>query len=205
MSQILESAYQVQVTLNDTSSFVRVFYEKMRQVFDLPECCAVRPLLILVCHEFFLQLMSVVSFRNFPKVDSDWKKNVAKDMISQLHERKSELSFRISGNRRYTFIHHMVCFDRLARAMCMQIKDRLRQSHERFEEALEALRNHHNGRLQRTEQLRRKVKKQFSPRVARLTLESFSFKDYLLFGKRPLRGERFLFQLNLFAFVLSEM
>ena len=71
---------------------------------------------------------------------------------------------------------------RLAKLLCTQIKERLRSSHESFAQALEELRSHHKHRLEYTKTIRHKVKKLYTPKVARLTLESFSFKDYLLHG-----------------------
>ena len=72
---------------------------------------------------------------------------------------------------------------RLARSVCSQIKERLKQSHETFAIALRQLEARHSGRLEKTEEQRLRLRKVFAPRVAKLVLESTSMKDYILFGR----------------------
>ena len=71
---------------------------------------------------------------------------------------------------------------RLAKSVCSQIKERLKYSHETFSAALKQLEARHSGRLERTEEQRFRVRKVHAPRVARLALESTSFKDMLVYG-----------------------
>ena len=71
---------------------------------------------------------------------------------------------------------------RLAHSICAQIKDRVCKSHRSFSTALRQLQTHHNGRLEKTEEHQLKLRKIYAPKVARLALESTSFKDYILHG-----------------------
>ena len=71
---------------------------------------------------------------------------------------------------------------RLARSICAQIRERLKQSHESFEAAMKHLQNHHSGRLEKKEEQRLKVRKIHAPHVARLALKSISMKDYIAHG-----------------------
>ena len=73
------------------------------------------------------------------------------------------------------------CF-RLAKSICSQIKDRLKNSHEHFSSALKQLEARHSGRLERTEEQRLKVRKIHAPKVARLALESVSLRDFIVYG-----------------------
>lgn len=75
--------------------------------------------------------------------------------------------------------------DRLAKSICNQIKERLKQSHDTFASALKQLESRHGSRMEKTEEQRMKVRKVYAPRVARLALETTSLKDMILFG-RPL-------------------
>ncbi|CAG0912537.1 unnamed protein product [Notodromas monacha] len=97
-------------------------------------------------------------------VDEEWKKHVAADVLSSVSENK------------------------LAKCICSQFRDRLRNSHESFLADLVKLENYYCDRLERTEERSLKVRRQFAPKVARLYLESTSLKDYVLYGM-PLQGK----------------
>ena len=79
-----------------------------------------------------------------------------------------------------------LCWFRLAKGICAQIKDRVRRSHAIFEMSLTRLEAHHSGRLQQTEKQRLSVRKEYAPRIARLALESRSLRDLILYGSLQL-------------------
>eukprot|EP00058_Branchiostoma_floridae_P000349 XP_002585837.1 hypothetical protein BRAFLDRAFT_289705 [Branchiostoma floridae] len=99
------------------------------------------------------------------KVDADWKRKVASDMLGSLSE------------------------SRLARSMCAQFKDRLCNSHEAFTSSLKQLEVQHCGRLERTEEQRMKLRKVYAPTLAHLALESTSLRDIILHGMPQLGRE----------------
>lgn len=79
---------------------------------------------------------------------------------------------------------------RLARVICPQFRDRLRQWHEAFLRSLHQLESVHNGRIERNEELFLRLRKILAPRVARLALESTSLKDATLYGNTTSTNRR---------------
>lgn len=75
---------------------------------------------------------------------------------------------------------HVYC--RLASSVCTQIKERVNAAHEAFLSAVQRLDEQHANRQERTEEQQLRVRKEFTPKIARLTLESTSLKDYILYG-----------------------
>ncbi|WAR26947.1 DUSTY-like protein [Mya arenaria] len=93
-----------------------------------------------------------------PRIDDDWKKKVAAEMLASLSA------------------------TRLAKSISSQIKDRLNKSHDAFLTALKQLEMKHSGRLTKIEEERLKLRKVHAPRVAKVALESTSLKDVILYG-----------------------
>lgn len=91
-------------------------------------------------------------------VDSNWRKQQALDIINNISE------------------------SRLAKSICMQFRQRLRQSHEQFLLSIKELESQHSARLQHTEELRLRVRKVHAPRMAKFALESTSLIDVILYG-----------------------
>ncbi|XP_013412982.1 dual serine/threonine and tyrosine protein kinase [Lingula anatina] len=141
LKQIINAAYQVEITIRTSSSFVRILLEKMKQ------------------------LIQSMPWKTPPRVDENWRKKMAQDMIKSLSEA------------------------RLAKSICAQFKERLKNSHEQFSAALKQLEAKHSGRLEKTEEQRLKVRKIHAPKVAKLALESISMKDFISFGMPQLGRE----------------
>ncbi|CAH1264384.1 DSTYK [Branchiostoma lanceolatum] len=141
LKQVLNAAYQVEVTVHKSASLLRVLWEKMKQ------------------------LVQALPWNAPKRVDADWKKKVASDMLGSLSE------------------------SRLARSMCAQFKDRLCNSHEAFTSSLKQLEVQHCGRLERTEEQRMKLRKVYAPTLAHLALESTSLRDVILHGMPQLGRE----------------
>lgn len=92
------------------------------------------------------------------KVDIEWKKKIALDVLANLSESK------------------------LAKTLCSQFKQRLRNSHDAFSASMKVIALYHSGRLEKTEAQSLKVRKMHAPKVARLVLESTSLRDLILHG-----------------------
>ncbi len=98
---------------------------------------------------------------------------------------------------------------RLARNICMQIKERVSMAHSTFLAAVKRLDEQHTNRQERTEEQQLRVRKIFTPKIARLTLESTSLKDYIIYGTVGGQlltcfhcGSQVIFLLRLIAFLL---
>uniref|UniRef100_A0A8C3VBN6 Dual serine/threonine and tyrosine protein kinase n=1 Tax=Catharus ustulatus TaxID=91951 RepID=A0A8C3VBN6_CATUS len=111
------------------------------------------------------QIIQRLTWVSPPAISSDWKRKVAQDAIESLSASK------------------------LAKSICSQFRTRLNSSHEAFAASLRQLEDGHSGRLERTEDLWLKVRKEHAPRLARLSLESRSLQDVLLHGKPRLGRE----------------
>lgn len=142
LRDIVNAAYQVEIPLVASASFMKNLIEKMKQ------------------------LMHSVLWRPAPNVNGDWKKKVAMNMLATVSDAKCQ---------------------RLAKSICTQIRERLKSSHHKFEMLLKQLEMRTSQRLEKTEAKRLKVRKYYAPRVARLSLESRSLKDFILYGK-PKQG-----------------
>jgi len=105
------------------------------------------------------QLLNSLPWSSVPAVDANWRRLIATDMLDSL------------------------CQRRLAKAVCYQLRERLRTSHETFNVALKNLETHHNERLERTGEQGFRLRKVHAPRLARLALETSSITDFLLYGK----------------------
>lgn len=111
------------------------------------------------------QIIHRITFVNPPAITPEWKRKVAQDAIESLSAAK------------------------LARSICSQFRTRLNSSHDAFAASLRQLEEGHTGRLERTEDLWLRVRKDHAPRLARLSLESRSLRDVLLHGKPKLGRE----------------
>ncbi|KAJ3602448.1 hypothetical protein NHX12_030203 [Muraenolepis orangiensis] len=111
------------------------------------------------------QIVQRITFVNPPSITPEWKRKVAQDAIESLSAAK------------------------LARSICSQFRTRLNSSHDAFATSLRQLEEGHTGRLERTEDLWLRVRKDHAPRLARLSLESRSLRDVLLHGKPKLGRE----------------
>ncbi|CAC5365314.1 DSTYK [Mytilus coruscus] len=134
LKQIVNAAYQVEISLQSSSSFVRTLFERMKQ------------------------LVQSMPWNSQPKIDLEWKKKLATDILSNLSEA------------------------RLAKSISGQIKERLNKSHDAFAMALRQLEQKHTGRLDKIEEERLKLRKIHAPKVAKVALESTSIKDTILHG-----------------------
>ncbi|XP_051854502.1 dual serine/threonine and tyrosine protein kinase [Antechinus flavipes] len=111
------------------------------------------------------QIIQRITWVSPPAVTPEWKKKVAQDAIESLSASK------------------------LAKSICSQFRTRLNSSHEAFAASLQQLEAGHSGRLEKTEDLWLKVRKDHAPRLARLSLESRSLQDVLLHRKPKLGQE----------------
>lgn len=111
------------------------------------------------------QIIHRITWVNPPSITAEWKRKVAQDAIESLSAAK------------------------LAKSICSQFRTRLNSSHEAFAASLRQLEEGHTGRLERTEDLWLRVRKDHAPRLARLSLESRSLRDILLHGKPKLGRE----------------
>lgn len=142
LQKILNSAYQVEVSVRSSSSVVKVFFERMKEI-----------------------LQSMKPFKAPPALNEEWKQKVARTMIHNLDDHK------------------------LAKSICSQFRSRLQNSHDSFLASLHQLEAKHSGRLEKTEEKRMKVRKHHAPVLARLALDSTSFKDKVLHGMPKLERE----------------
>ena len=62
------------------------------------------------------------------------------------------------------------------------MNDRIRISHDNFETLLKQLEHRHSDRLKSTEDKQQRVRKEFTPKIARQLLESTSLKDLIRYG-----------------------
>uniref|UniRef100_A0A5F8G861 Dual serine/threonine and tyrosine protein kinase n=1 Tax=Monodelphis domestica TaxID=13616 RepID=A0A5F8G861_MONDO len=111
------------------------------------------------------QIIQRITWVSPPAVTPEWKRKVAQDAIESLSASK------------------------LAKSICSQFRTRLNSSHEAFAASLRQLEAGHSGRLEKTEDLWLKVRKDHAPRLARLSLESRSLQDVLVHRKPKLGQE----------------
>ncbi|XP_071546873.1 dual serine/threonine and tyrosine protein kinase-like [Panulirus ornatus] len=141
LKQMVNAAYQVEVSVTTSSSVLRTLWEKMKQ------------------------LVAAMPGRTPPIIDAEWKRKVASDMIASLSETK------------------------LTRSICAQFRERLKNSHESFLGSLKQLEAQLTCRLERTEGQQTRIKKVDAPKLARLSLESTSLRDMILYGMPRLDRE----------------
>lgn len=134
LKQILNAAYQIEVNVKTSYNLLRVLWEKMKQ------------------------LVSTISWKPYPNVDSEWKKKVASDILISLSE------------------------SRLAKSICVQFRERLKLSHDYFAASLKQLEALHTGRMRKTDDKREQVRKNHAPVFARFALESTSLIDVIIHG-----------------------
>lgn len=115
--------------------------------------------------EQIVQIIQRITWVSPPSITPEWKRKVAQDAMESLSASK------------------------LAKRICSQFCKRLKSSHEAFAASLKQLEVGHSGRLEKTEDLWLKVRKDHAPRLARLSLESRSLQDVLLHGKPRLGRE----------------
>uniref|UniRef100_A0ACB8F4J9 Uncharacterized protein n=1 Tax=Sphaerodactylus townsendi TaxID=933632 RepID=A0ACB8F4J9_9SAUR len=118
-----------------------------------------------ITSNYLKQIIQRITWVSPPSITTEWKRKVAQDAIESLSASK------------------------LAKSICSQFRTRLNSSHEAFAASLRQLEAGHSGRLEKTEDLWLKVRKDHAPRLARLSLESRSLQDVLLYGKPKLGRE----------------
>ncbi|XP_044301757.1 dual serine/threonine and tyrosine protein kinase isoform X2 [Varanus komodoensis] len=136
LKQILNAAYNVEVTFHSGSTVSRMLWEQIKQIIQR------------------------ITWVSPPAITMEWKRKVAQDAIESLSA------------------------SRLAKNICSQFRTRLNSSHEAFAASLRQLEAGHSGRLEKTEDLWLKVRKDHAPRLARLSLESRSLQDVLLHDEK---------------------
>ena len=72
---------------------------------------------------------------------------------------------------------------RLAKMIGEQFRDKLKQSHDNFTQAMKRLELHHSGRLEKATDRQQKLRKIHAPKVAKLAMESASLRDLIMYGK----------------------
>ncbi|XP_057364454.1 dual serine/threonine and tyrosine protein kinase-like isoform X1 [Daphnia carinata] len=161
LKQIINAAYQVQLNVKSSASFVHSLWERLHQFLrslTLPKADT------LSATSSGSGSWSTSSDQS-PMTPTEWKTQVAVDLLDSLSD------------------------NRLARVICSQFRDRLRQAHVAFLDSLRELESVHTGRLEKNEELFLRLRKILVPRVARLALESTSLKDMILFGMPQLGRE----------------
>ncbi|XP_068930765.1 dual serine/threonine and tyrosine protein kinase isoform X2 [Petaurus breviceps papuanus] len=118
-----------------------------------------------ITSNYLKQIIQRITWVSPPAITPEWKRKVAQDAIESLSASK------------------------LAKSICSQFRTRLNSSHEAFAASLRQLEAGHSGRLEKTEDLWLKVRKDHAPRLARLSLESRSLQDVLLHRKPKLGQE----------------
>ncbi|XP_076240379.1 receptor interacting protein kinase 5 isoform X2 [Calliopsis andreniformis] len=93
-----------------------------------------------------------------PTLDATWRRKVTIDILNSLSAA------------------------RLAKAISMQFRDKLKSSHDSFQAALRSLENYYSGKLERTEEQRIAIRKYHAPKLAKLALESTSMTDVVRYG-----------------------
>ncbi|KAK4871516.1 hypothetical protein RN001_015640 [Aquatica leii] len=78
---------------------------------------------------------------------------------------------------------------KLAKTVSTQFQEVVRSSHEAFQSAMRSLENQLSGKLERMEEQRIAIRKQYAPRFARLALESTSLCDLVQWGMPVLSRE----------------
>ncbi|CAF1448572.1 unnamed protein product [Rotaria sordida] len=134
LQEILHSAYEVNLSLPTNSNLFQILIDKMKELFR------------------------TFSWNHFPRIDPEFKRSVALDILNSLSEAK------------------------LAKSVCTQLNDRIRMSHDNFETLLKQLEHRHSDRLKSTEDKQQRVRKECTPKIARLLLESTSLKDLIQYG-----------------------
>ncbi|UJR15522.1 hypothetical protein I4U23_002462 [Adineta vaga] len=134
LQEILHSAYEVNITIPADSNIFQILIDKMKELFR------------------------TFSWSNCPRIDPEFKRSVALNILNSLSEAK------------------------LAKSVCTQLNDRIRMSHENFETLLKQLEHRHSDRLKTTEDKQQRVRKEYTPKIARLLLESTSLKDLIQYG-----------------------
>ncbi|CAF2053525.1 unnamed protein product [Rotaria magnacalcarata] len=134
LQEILHSAYEVNLSIPTNSNLFQILIDRMKELFR------------------------TFSWNNFPRIDPEFKRSVALNMLNSLSEAK------------------------LAKSVCSQLNDRIRMSHDNFETLLKQLDHRHTDRLKSTEDKQQRVRKDCTPRIARLLLESTSLKDLIQYG-----------------------
>uniref|UniRef100_A0A8P0TLG1 Dual serine/threonine and tyrosine protein kinase n=1 Tax=Canis lupus familiaris TaxID=9615 RepID=A0A8P0TLG1_CANLF len=120
---------------------------------------------IHITSNYLKQIIQRITWVSPPAITLEWKRKVAQEAIESLSASK------------------------LAKSICSQFRTRLNSSHEAFAASLRQLEAGHSGRLEKTEDLWLKVRKDHAPRLARLSLESRSLQDVLLHRKPKLGQE----------------
>ena len=118
-----------------------------------------------IFYERLRQFVQSLQWASSTKIDAEWKRETAIIMLQSLSASK------------------------LAKNILKQFSERLKQAHEVFLSSVRQLENRHVERLEKIEQVRLSVRRLYSPKIAKLALESASTKDLILHGVPKLGKE----------------
>lgn len=94
-----------------------------------------------------------------------------------------------------------ICY-RLAKVIGEQFRDKLKQSHDNFTQAMKRLELHHSGRLEKAGDRQQKLRKIHAPKVAKLAMESASLRDLIMYGESCIYNKKMLFEFGFMMVIL---
>lgn len=140
------------------SSASKALQEILHSAYEVNICIPENSNIFQLLVEKMKELFRTFNWNNCPRIDPDFKRSIALNSLDSLVEA------------------------RLAKTVCTQLNERINFSHESFETLLKELETRHSNRLKSTEDKQQRVRKECTPKIARLLLESTSLKDYIQYG-----------------------